>query len=189
MNSKKLNLKLIVIGIIVHLIILYSIFDIYFKSPLVHGMQPIEALNRQAPAKRLVLIVADGLRYDSFYNKIDSDSELYLSKLRQSRKGLFAVSNTQMPTETRPGHVAMIAGFYEDLSAVAKGWKENLVEFDTVFNRSRFTWGWGSPDVLNMFQNDNTFIKTYDSSIEDFVTQNASVLDTWVLHHFNVILR
>jgi phosphatidylinositol glycan class N len=78
----------------------------------------------------------------------------------------------------------MIAGFYEDVSAVAKGWKENLVEFDTAFNRSRYTWGWGSPDVLNMFQKSNAFLKTYDSSIEDFVTQNASVLDIWVLHHF-----
>ncbi len=35
----------------------------------------------------------------------------------------------------------------------------------------------------------NVFIRTYDSSIEDFAAENASVLDTWVLHHFKVRLQ
>jgi GPI ethanolamine phosphate transferase 1 len=91
-----------------------------------------------------------------------------------------------MPTESRPGHVAMIAGFYEDISAIAKGWKENPVEFDSVFNRTRYTWTWGSPDILTMFSksSSNVFAYTYDSKIEDFAAENASVLDTWVLHNF-----
>lgn len=109
-----------------------------------------------------------------------------------------------MPTESRPGHVAITAGFYEDPSAIAKGWKENPVGFDSVFNQSFQTWAWGSPDIVPMFSKcelkhstpysvrklfyfsikilaPNVRTYSYSSEEEDFSGKTStSLLDVWV---------
>nr|XP_033790893.1 GPI ethanolamine phosphate transferase 1 isoform X1 [Geotrypetes seraphini] len=172
------------VGLLVHFVFFASIFDIYFTSPLVHGMTP-QHTQLQPPAKRLVLFVADGLRADVFY-ELDEHGNSRAPYLRDiiENRGSWGVSHTRVPTESRPGHVALIAGFYEDVSAVAKGWKENPVEFDSVFNESKYTWSWGSPDILPMFakgaSGDHIYTHCYSAEKEDFATQDASKLDTWV---------
>lgn len=47
---------LVVLGVVLHAVYMLSIFDIYFKTPIVHGMEPVTP-RFEAPAKRLVLMV------------------------------------------------------------------------------------------------------------------------------------
>lgn len=171
-------------ALFVHAILLASIFDIYFTSPVESGLDP-QYYSLKPPAKRLVLIVGDGLRADTVFS-MDNDGQSPAPFLREviEMKGRWGVSHTHVPTESRPGHVALIAGLYEDVSAVARGWRENPVPFDSVFNRSRHTWSWGSPDILPMFAQGavegRVEAYTYDASWEDFADSDASKLDWWV---------
>jgi phosphatidylinositol glycan class N len=66
----------------------------------------------------LIVHAADGLRADKFFE--DATRAPFLHDIIRTR-GAWGVSHTQVPTESRPGHVAMIGGFYEDVSSVTKG--------------------------------------------------------------------
>jgi len=190
----------VAIAVLFHAVYIISIFDVYFVSPIVHGMQAFAVqrpAGQKAPAQRVVLFVGDGLRADKAFQSFPDPSPadpndpkaleprplMPFIRSKVEKYGTFGVSHTRVPTESRPGHVALIAGLYEDVSAVTTGWQHNPVNFDSVFNRSRHTWSWGSPDILDMFVDgaDPGRVDgfTYPPEFED-ASADAVELDTWV---------
>uniref|UniRef100_A0A8C6XM58 GPI ethanolamine phosphate transferase 1 n=1 Tax=Naja naja TaxID=35670 RepID=A0A8C6XM58_NAJNA len=104
-------------------------FDIYFTSPLVHGMTPHQFCY-------------------SLY-ALDSSGNSNAPFLRNiiASKGSWGVSHT-VPTESRPGHVALIAGFYEDVSAVARGMKHPI--YFNKKERTFYVFCSSFPYIMNM---------------------------------------
>lgn len=55
--------------LIIHFVFLWGVLDINFHSPIIQGLPIVPGL-KNAPAKRLILLVADGLRYRTFKENI-----------------------------------------------------------------------------------------------------------------------
>lgn len=107
------------LGIFVHIFYLSSVFHIYFKSPIIPGLKKV-AHATETPAKRLVLILTDGLQAEkAFHRKYEENTKFLRSVIKD--KGVWGVSHTRVPTESRVGHVSLIAGTYEDVSAITNG--------------------------------------------------------------------
>ncbi|KAI4476099.1 hypothetical protein M0804_013895 [Polistes exclamans] len=138
-----------------HFVLLWGILDINFHSPIIQGLPVVPAL-QNAPAKRLLLFVADGLRYRTFIENLPP----YLKNVTRY-KGVWGISHTRVPTESRPGNVAIAARLYEDSSSIFKGWKENPIDFDSVFNQSKSTCAWWSPDIIPLFTKDSWVFDKY----------------------------
>nr|XP_034192608.1 GPI ethanolamine phosphate transferase 1 isoform X1 [Osmia lignaria]XP_034192609.1 GPI ethanolamine phosphate transferase 1 isoform X1 [Osmia lignaria]XP_034192610.1 GPI ethanolamine phosphate transferase 1 isoform X1 [Osmia lignaria] len=182
-NVRNRNYLFVILGLAMHLIILWGILDINFHSPIIQDLPNVPILNN-APAKRLVLFIADGLRFRTF---IEAPPK-FLKQI-MINKGAWGISHTRMPTESRPGVVAICAGLYEDPSAIFKGWKENPVDFDSVFNQSYFTWAWGSPDIIPMFTKgakNNIHGDSYSPEWQDFDRMQGQIwrLDSWVFDKY-----
>lgn len=195
--------RLNLLGVIVHFVFLYSIFDIYYTSPIVSHARPKLLRRTEAPlAKRLVFFSAgmplnelynrcslaylDGLRSRTFYE--NSAESSFLHGLIRDNRAAYGVSRSHVPTESRPGHVALFAGFYEDVSAIARGWKHNPVRFDSVFNRSRAAFLFGSPDIVSMLGDEvpQARVNAYSGTEERFFDEDAAGLDRWVFDKFEV---
>ncbi|KAL6264062.1 hypothetical protein P5V15_004141 [Pogonomyrmex californicus] len=174
------NYLFVLLGLTVHLILLWGVLDVNFHSPIIKGL-PVVSAPSGAPAKRLLLFVADGLRFQTFMEKPPP----YL-RYTMKNKGVWGISHTRVPTESRPGHVAIAAGLYEDPSAIFKGWQENPVDFDSVFNQSYATWAWGSPDIIPLFtkgSKQNVHGQSYPATWQDFdanLGNQTTRLDSWV---------
>jgi len=81
---------MIVFAIILHLVFLSSVFDIYFKSPVLPSSRQFHP-DYVAPARRLVLFVADGLRADSLYSLSEDDTPYFRKVVRYEQVHWFGI--------------------------------------------------------------------------------------------------
>ena len=135
---------IIIIGIIFHLLFGYSMFDIFFKFPLNYGMIPHSSnlTNEETPSKRVVLIILDGVRTDTIYEVISSGKTSFLRDI-VTKRGVYGISHTKVPTETKPGFTAICSGHFEDASLALKELYNKHVTLDSVFNQSKYSWAIG----------------------------------------------
>ncbi|POM72399.1 GPI ethanolamine phosphate transferase [Phytophthora palmivora] len=158
--------RLLLLGVVFHALCIVSIFDIYFQSPVESSIHS-SSYTSSPPAKRVIIFTLDGCRVDKLFKVVahytdhydlqpdsnaadspfSSDTRVpFLGDVMRNR-GSWGVSHNHAPTESRPCHVALTAGMYEDPHAVSKNWKQHPVPFDSVFNQSNNAFIFGNKDV------------------------------------------
>ena len=189
----------IITSVVYHLLYVFCALDVYYRSPIqdIGGMGSHKT-DSNIKAKRVVFITMDGAPADVVFSGANKDlinlreggegmtgkvTAPFLNKILSGEKGntCWGVTHTHVPTESRPGHVALIAGLYEDPSAVTTGWQYNSnTSFDTAWKESRSVWQWGAPEIVNIFSaapHIHTF--PFPDEMNDFAL-NPETLDSWV---------
>ena len=97
--------RLAVFGVALHALLIYAMFDVHFLTPLVHGMEPTTA-DFAAPASRLVVIVADGLRADRLFELEDAPETSSCRRFRDSRSSRSSSNRASIAMSVMLGSVA-----------------------------------------------------------------------------------
>ncbi|CAI5726224.1 hypothetical protein KXD40_001946 [Peronospora effusa] len=193
--------QLLLLGVAFHLSCIFSIFDIYFQSH-VESFIPNANYTSSPPAKRVIIFTLDGCRVDKLFkvvagftdhydlNPESTENVTFSSDNRSSflgdvmrHRGSWGVSHNHAPTESRPCHVALTAGMYEDPHAVYKSWKQHPVPFDSVFNQSSSSFIYGNKDVAPMLARHAppATEEHYTAQEEvEMVRKDTTLLDVWI---------
>eukprot|EP00760_Papus_ankaliazontas_P035296 PhM_4_TR7731/c0_g1_i4/m.37920/K05285/PIGN; phosphatidylinositol glycan, class N len=134
-------------------------FDSKFTSILVDNVPPVPMRPSSdesyvPPAKRVVLISIDGNRADWFFRSM-AGGHHPTTKTVLDAGACWGVSHTRAPTESRPAHTAMLAGFFEDPAAVHNMWTGLTKPFDTVLSHAPVGYQTGQYSIVGLFKNAN----------------------------------
>ncbi|KAL1130704.1 hypothetical protein AAG570_011945 [Ranatra chinensis] len=146
-NCSRPHYHIFTLGLFAQLTFLTSVFDVYLKTSIVNGVEPEEWCRRNGSAKRLVLIISDGLRADVLFGL---DEELALKKIIKER-GRWGVSRARMPTRSLQGTLTIGSGMFTDPIAFISLWKKSATRVDTIFDRASGVFYFGHPYVKSYF--------------------------------------
>lgn len=179
-------------GFLVHAFVFISVFDIYFQAIVLPGL-PSHRSSLPPPAKRLVFIVADGLRADkTFMLQPDGSTPTHFLRSIAEKEGAWGVSTAGVPTATRPGHVALTAGFQEDPTSVTKDIIGENIVFDDIFEDTTYTWTWDTPQFLDKISDEHQsriFSKKFPGDRKYLAGINPKDMDSWVFQEVSSFLK
>ncbi|RLN78610.1 hypothetical protein BBJ28_00011600 [Nothophytophthora sp. Chile5] len=203
------SLPLLLLGVAFHALCIRSVLDIYFQSSVASDIQSFEYTSAP-PAKRVVIFTMDGCRVDQLFKvttafpdrlSLDIDSTTAAEAALGNRapflgdvirrRGSWGVSHNHVPTESRPCHVALTAGMYEDPHAVTKGWKEHPLPFDSVFNQSSSAFIFGNSDVVpKLARHAPQATEEHYSRKEEneMAREDTTLMDIWVYRKLKELL-
>ena len=188
MAWKKRNMILyLVFALIFHIFSFLGIFDVYFRSPIVQNVEPVES-DLEPLAKRVVLFLSDSLRADMAFSNFRYPDGTFkpLTPFLHSKvtaKGSFGVSHAKMPTETGFGHMSILSGFYGDLSSIGKGFFSPKIPFDSIILQSKYFFA----TALNGFESHFAPHGKFPSSVyfveygSENVIAHPGLTDQWVV--------
>lgn len=137
----------------------------HLRSPIIPSTRPPPDNTVGGLAKRIVVIVADGLRADAV---IDSHSNVitaeFLNRTITTKRGRFGWSTVREPTESRPAHGQLLCGVDEDPTALWRGWNSYPTKPDSVLTRASFAVAIGGPDVVPHFTGRNVYVEVFAQS-------------------------
>uniref|UniRef100_A0A0N5B704 GPI ethanolamine phosphate transferase 1 n=1 Tax=Strongyloides papillosus TaxID=174720 RepID=A0A0N5B704_STREA len=172
-----MKLLLAIIGIVIaHQILLFAPFTIFFTTPILNIKRSHE-VSTHGLAKRLVIFSAGGVKESVFYKNLPNIK--FLNKLINEGRALFGVGETYLPThDTRANYIASTAGVYEDVLGMIL--KTNPVKIDTIFDRARKSFLFGSQNVIKLFDKNTDNIKTFPFIQKSKKYSNYEISSNWI---------
>jgi phosphatidylinositol glycan class N len=127
----------------------------------------------EIPSNRVVIMALDGVRADVFFETIGNGLAPFLKDIVENR-GVYGVSHTKVPTETKPNFIAMFSGHFSDASLALKDLYSKKVPSDSIFNESNHAWGIGVDACI--FREVATQMECVPfQSVEDFSDNKAEM--------------
>ncbi|GAB6026822.1 hypothetical protein CHUAL_013427 [Chamberlinius hualienensis] len=155
----------LIIGAVMRVMMLISVFVIYFQSSVIHGIEEHSSPISTADAKRLVIFVTDGLRMDKcFGSKLDNGGLIQIIRHLTVIEGVWWGSFTK---------IFLL-----------------LLEVGRKIRLNWITWTVGkSRHSAHVCEGSKMFINTYNIKEEDFADTDLSRLDAWVLERFEEFIN
>ena len=180
----------------VHALLIYAMFDVHFLTPLVHGMEPTSADFRRRPRRRLVVIVADGLRADRLFELEDRPRRRTLTpRAFPARRSLHRVAREDgplgqsatpgRPRNLAPGSSPSSPAFTRTRAPSRRVGTPTPWSSTTLLNQSSAAWAIGAPSVVPLFASGIAHVRARactPTRMEDFAaSSDHAALDECVL--------